>query len=123
LSNAILKLSENGELQKIHNRWFCQGSCTTKTAKSSEPYQLDLSNFGGLFLVCGIVTVACLLIFLLRTIWQFIRFKSKLRDRGEPSSKGCSQVIYNFFDFLDEKEEAIKHMFKQENNTSQPEVN
>jgi len=117
-----LKLSENGELQKIHDRWFCQTSCTTKTAQSSAPYQLDLSNFGGLFLVCGIVTVACLLIFLLRSVRQFIRFKSKLRDPGEHSSKGCSQVIYNFFDFLDEKEEAIKHMFKQQNNTSQPEV-
>ncbi|XP_020270386.1 glutamate receptor 3.7-like [Asparagus officinalis] len=121
LSSAILKLSENGQLQMIHDRWLCKNNCTPKPAKSSDPYRLELSCFRGLFLVCGVVSFGALLIFLLRAIRQFIRFKSKQKDPAD-SSKGCSHMIYSFFDFLDEKEEAIKKMFKQQNNTSQPEV-
>lgn len=121
LSSAILKLSESGELKKIHDTWFCKTSCSATTARHSERYQLNLSSFCGLYIVCGSVIFSCCLIFLLRSIRQFIRYKSKMRDHAELSEKGCSEVIYKFFDFLDEKEEAIKNKFKQQNDTSPPE--
>ncbi|ONK65898.1 uncharacterized protein A4U43_C06F2110 [Asparagus officinalis] len=115
LSSAVLNLSENGELQRIHKKWFCQTSCSSHTATSLDPNQLQFSSFWGLFLVCGVAAILALLLFLLRAIRQFIRFNKQHRNPVEVSSTGCSHAVYRFFDFIDKKEEAIKNMFKQQN--------
>ncbi|XP_020593976.1 glutamate receptor 3.7-like isoform X2 [Phalaenopsis equestris] len=119
LSSAILKLAENGDLQKIHNKWFCRKNCDHR-ADSSKPNQLHLSSFWGLFMICGIVAIAALLVFFLQSIRQFIHFKKQNRDNSSITS--CSKTIYSFFDFIDEKEEAVKKLFKQQQCSSQPEV-
>ncbi|XXG79735.1 hypothetical protein AAC387_Pa09g0740 [Persea americana] len=122
MSTAILRLSENGRLQEIHDQWFCRGSCATKRSRSAEPNQLHLSSFWGLFLICGIATMLAFLVFLLRSVRQFVRYKRKQRDSPPPDAQprplttGCSNAVYSFFDFIDEKEEAIKNMFKQHEN-------
>ncbi|XP_077243558.1 glutamate receptor 3.7-like [Tasmannia lanceolata] len=124
MSTAILRLSEKGDLQKIHDKWFCDGICATQNTHKSEPNQLHVRNFWGLFLVCGIVSIVSLFVFLLRAIRQFVRYNWKQRDPSstlEISRTGCSQSVYRFFDFIDEKEEAIKKIFKQHENT-QPQV-
>ncbi|CAL9093814.1 unnamed protein product [Musa textilis] len=54
MSTAMLKLSENGELQRIHKKWFCNASCIVTSGINSEPSQLHFSSFWGLFLVCGV---------------------------------------------------------------------
>lgn len=118
MSSALLKLSETGELQRIHKKWFCQTSCNTQMAINSDPDRLHLSSFWGLFLVCAIATVISLLLFLLRAIRQFIHFNRQHRDPADLSNKGCTQAIYSFLDFIDEKEEAIKNMFKHQTNSS-----
>lgn len=123
MSTAMLKLSENGELQRIHKKWFCNTSCIVQSGINSEPDQLHFNSFWGLFLVCGVATVASLILFFLRSVWQFIRFNRKHREPAstcEPPNRGCTQVIFHFFDFIDKKEEAIKNAFKQRN-TSLPE--
>ncbi|KAF8410699.1 hypothetical protein HHK36_003233 [Tetracentron sinense] len=125
MSTAILKLSEMGEIQKIHKKWFCKMGCIAERSRVSESNKLPLKSFWGLFLLCGVFTITALLVFLLRTVRQFVRFKRKQRglvssSSSESSSIHCSQVIYNFFDFIDEKEDAIKKIFKQcENPESQ----
>lgn len=116
LSSAILKLSENGDLQKIYKNSFCGTDCRAQSAERSRPEQLHLSNFLGLFILCGIAIAVSLLLFLLKSIRQFIRYKSKQQCPTEISNRGCSQMIYSFFEFLDEKEEAIVNMFKQKQN-------
>eukprot|EP00268_Persea_americana_P036054 TRINITY_DN3554_c0_g1_i2.p1 TRINITY_DN3554_c0_g1~~TRINITY_DN3554_c0_g1_i2.p1 ORF type:complete len:906 (-),score=165.97 TRINITY_DN3554_c0_g1_i2:220-2937(-) len=119
MSTAILRLSENGELQEIHDRWFCRGSCDKGSNRGSEPNHLHLRSFWGLFLICGAATVLAFLVFLLRTVHQFIRYNRKQRASSlveQQSSSGRSQAVYSFFDFIDEKEEAIKNMFKQHEN-------
>ncbi|PKA62215.1 Glutamate receptor 3.7 [Apostasia shenzhenica] len=114
MSRAILKLSENGDLQQIHKKWFCNPNCTARTARSTEPNQLHLSSFWGLFMVCGIITMAALLIFLLRAIRQFLRYRKDQQKEDEASSiPSFMKNINRFFDFMDEKEEAVKNMFKQ----------
>ncbi|CAN4103478.1 unnamed protein product [Withania somnifera] len=113
MSTAILKLAESGKLQEIHKKWFCQLGCPTDRRKDTEPNQLHLSSFWGLYLLSGAVTVLALLVFLLRSVRQYIRYKRKHTDLSSRSNTTCSQVIYNFFDFIDEKEEAIKRIFAQ----------
>ncbi|KAJ7981300.1 Glutamate receptor [Quillaja saponaria] len=123
MSNAILKLSENGDLQKIHEKWFCKMGCPGEMRHDSESDQLHLISFWGLYLWCGIFSLAALLVFLFRTVCQFVKYKRRQNEPPTPSSlessgNHCSQVIYNFFDFIDEKEEAIKKIFTQFDNPS-----
>ncbi|XP_027340391.1 glutamate receptor 3.7-like isoform X2 [Abrus precatorius] len=118
MSTAILKLSENGELRKIHHKWFCKMGCPEERKSNSKPDQLHLVSFWGLYLSCGIVSLVAMVVFLLRMICQYARFKQRQKDiaasSSEPSSSTpCSQVVVNFFNFIDKKEEAIKKMFTQ----------
>lgn len=120
MSTAILKLSESGKLQEIRKRWFCKSGCSGEKGRDVEPNQLHLISFWGLYLLCGAIFLAALLIFLLRMVCQFVRYKRRQRNiSSSPSSRSpcsqCSSVIYSFFNFIDEKEEAIKRMFSQSN--------
>ncbi|KAK6242527.1 Ionotropic glutamate receptor [Theobroma cacao] len=118
MSTAILRLSENGMLQEIHKKWLCKMGCPGERRKNYEPNQLHLTSFWGLYLLCGCITLAALLIFLLRMVRQFVRYRRRQMklcslSPAVQSTTRCSQVIYNFFNFIDEKEEAIKKMFMQ----------
>ncbi|URE02645.1 hypothetical protein MUK42_22637 [Musa troglodytarum] len=53
MSTAMLKLSENGELQRIHKKWFCNASCIVTSGINSEPSQLHFSSFWGLKVGAG----------------------------------------------------------------------
>lgn len=120
MSAAILKLSETGELQKIHTKWFCKMGCPGERRIISESNELHFISFWGLYLLCGVFTLIALLVFLLRTLCEFIRHKRKQRAASDSSpmtsSSSCSQVIYNFFDFIDEKVEAKKKISGQIDN-------
>ncbi|KAL6135261.1 hypothetical protein ACLB2K_067489 [Fragaria x ananassa] len=120
MSTAILKLSENGELQKIREKWFCKMGCPGDKDQDVEPNQLHLISFWGLYLLCGAFSVAAFVVFLMRMIYQFVRYKRRQVNPPSPLSRSssntqCSQVISNFVDFVDEKEEAIKRMFHHDN--------
>ncbi|KMZ61960.1 Glutamate receptor [Zostera marina] len=69
MSTAILELSENGELQRIHNKWLTVSHCTP-IGDELKSDQLHLSSFCGLFFIFG---VACALALLL----MFCRFYRK----------------------------------------------
>ncbi|XP_011008403.1 PREDICTED: glutamate receptor 3.7 [Populus euphratica] len=117
ISTAILKLSENGELQKIYEKWFCKMGCHGEKKHGNEPNQLNLISFWGLYILCGAFALTALVVFLLRMVRQFVRYKRRQLRSSSPSSisssSRCSHVIYHFFDFIDEREEAIKKMFNQ----------
>ncbi|PWA46481.1 glutamate receptor 5 [Artemisia annua] len=120
LSVAILQLSENGKLQEIHDKWFCKKGCSSAEGRDAEPNQLQMSSFWGLYIICGVFSLIALALFLLQTIRQYIYYKHKqMQDPSSPSfptssSRGCYGVLFNFFDFIDKKEEAIKNMFKKD---------
>ncbi|KAF9669523.1 hypothetical protein SADUNF_Sadunf14G0116400 [Salix dunnii] len=118
MSTAILSLSESGELQKIREKWFCTKEfCPGDKKHRQEPNQLNLISFWGLFLLCGAFSLTAILVFLVRLVCQFVRYKRRHMQSSSPSpmpsSTHCSQVIRHFFDFIDEKEEVIKRMFRQ----------
>lgn len=115
ISTAILKLSEDGELQKIYEKWFCKMGCHGEKKHGNEPNQLNLTSFWGLYILCGAFALTAFFVFLLRMVRQFVRYKRRQSLSSSPSSVSsstrCSHVIYHFFNFIDEKEEAIKKMF------------
>ncbi|KAJ6729194.1 GLUTAMATE RECEPTOR 3.7 [Salix viminalis] len=49
ISTAILKLSESGELQKIHEKWFCKMGCHGENKHGNEPLRLNLTSFLGVY--------------------------------------------------------------------------
>ena len=64
-STAILTLSENGELQRIYDQWLTTSSCSTSNVAVSSN-QLGLGTFWGLFLITGLASLLCCIIYLIR---------------------------------------------------------
>ncbi|GKV13329.1 hypothetical protein SLEP1_g24354 [Rubroshorea leprosula] len=117
MSTAILKLSEDGKLQQIHDKWFCNLSCPGERIINAKINQLHLISFWGLYILSGAMALIALLVFLLRMVRQFVRYKRREMNSASSSSisssSHCSHIVFNFFNFIDEKEEAIKKMFAQ----------
>ncbi|KAL0422193.1 UNVERIFIED_CONTAM: Glutamate receptor 3.2 [Sesamum latifolium] len=101
MSTAILTLSENGELQKIHDKWLNTRACGPASSVDSE--QLNLKSFWGLFLICGIVCLIALLLYFCSIIQKF---KQYFRQQPQPSLQSSSRSIriQRFLSFADEKE-------------------
>lgn len=70
MSTAILKLSENGDLQRMHDKWLLRGACSSQGAKL-EIDRLQLRSFWGLQVVCGSASFLALFIYLIQTVRQF----------------------------------------------------
>ncbi|KAL9316871.1 hypothetical protein ACSQ67_017872 [Phaseolus vulgaris] len=109
MSTAILTLSENGELQRIHEKWLSEKACAHH---STEDEQLQLNSFRGLFLICGITCFVALLIYFLSMIHQFSK---KSPEKVGPSNRYSSRSarIQTFLDFVDEKEDVSPRKLKR----------
>lgn len=96
MSTAILTLSENGDLQKIHDKWLNTRACGSPTSLDTE--QLKLTSFWGLFLICGIACFLSLLIFCCSIVRKF--------KRHSPSRRSSLSIRFQkFLSFADRKEE------------------
>ncbi|KAK6159727.1 hypothetical protein DH2020_003108 [Rehmannia glutinosa] len=102
MSTAILTLSENGELQKIHDKWLNTRACGLPSSVDSE--QLQFKSFWGLFLLCGIACFVALLVYFSSIVYKFKRY---LPQQSEPSLQSSSKSIriQKFLSFADRKED------------------
>lgn len=111
MSTAILQLSENGDLQRIHDKWLKQSTCSFDSTEL-ESDQLQLRSFWGLFLICGIACFIALLVYFLQIVkklrradppqsvttspgdpqsGRFRRFLSLIDKKADPSSRGSKR--------------------------------
>ncbi|CAN1127743.1 Glutamate receptor 3.3 [Linum perenne] len=106
ISTAILELSENGDLQRIHDKWLMQTSCSSDTTEI-ESDRLHLKSFVGLFLICGVACFIALVIYFVQVIRKLY---STHPDEGLESGRGSSRSrsIHRLFSIMDEKEEIWK---------------
>uniref|UniRef100_A0A1J3GF26 Glutamate receptor n=1 Tax=Noccaea caerulescens TaxID=107243 RepID=A0A1J3GF26_NOCCA len=125
MSTAILKLSETRKLQEIRKKWLCKTTCAEKSDWNPEPNQLHLKSFKGLYLVCIAITISAFLVFVLRMIRQFVRYRRMERTSSTPRVSWSSspairlrELVFDFVEFIDEKEEAIKRMFRKSDDDS-----
>ncbi|GAB2226237.1 hypothetical protein Drorol1_Dr00022038 [Drosera rotundifolia] len=111
MSTAILRLSENGELQRIHDKWLMSSACSSQ-GSTLEVDRLELKSFWGLFLVCGIACLVALLIYFVHMVRQFI---IHYPYEGELSSERSSMSarLKTFLLFADEKEEDVLRRSKR----------
>ncbi|KAB1201751.1 Glutamate receptor 3.3 [Morella rubra] len=96
MSTAILKLSENGELQKIHDKWLARKACSSEGAKH-EVDRLPLKSFWGLFLICGLPCFLALLLYVIKIVRQYMSL----------SCRSQSARVQSFLSFVKEKEDDV----------------
>ncbi|XP_021776464.1 glutamate receptor 3.4-like [Chenopodium quinoa] len=121
MSTAILQLSENGELQRIHDKWLTHSTCTSQSNQADDS-RLSLSSFWGLFLICGVACFVALGIFFCRVCYQYSRYAPEIvsQDEIEPAepvrTRGLSSASFkDLIGFIDRKEAEIKELFKRKN--------
>ncbi|KAK6919372.1 Solute-binding protein family 3/N-terminal domain of MltF [Dillenia turbinata] len=123
MSTAILQLSENGDLQKIHDKWLPDKTCSMQESQV-DVNQLSLNSFWGLFLICGIACFLALSIFFCRVICQYHKYTRDEEEkdvdavdtpRHEARCRGPVKLpsFKDLMDFVDEKEAEVKAKFKR----------
>uniref|UniRef100_A0A0D9VBD2 Glutamate receptor n=1 Tax=Leersia perrieri TaxID=77586 RepID=A0A0D9VBD2_9ORYZ len=112
LSTAILSLSENGELQRIHDKWLKTGECSADNTEFVDSDQLRLESFWGLFLICGVACVIALLIYFVTIIRKYLRHEHPEEpippEEPSPKKGGSKYNCRKFFSYLDHKEPPKK---------------
>ncbi|XP_050257634.1 glutamate receptor 3.6-like isoform X2 [Quercus robur] len=106
MSTAILRLSENGELQRIHDKLLMRSACTAQ-GTTIEVDRLQLKSFWSLFGLCGF---ACFLALFVYFIILVRKFNKHFESSGRSSRIGLFQ---KFLMFLGEKEEKVRNRFKR----------
>ncbi|KAI3457324.1 hypothetical protein Pfo_013987 [Paulownia fortunei] len=125
LSTALLQLSENGELQRIHDKWLSRSGCSSQTNPIDEN-RLSLKSFWGLFLLCGIACFIALTIFFCRVCLQYSRYSAEEEQQNieqaepaRPSRRTLRTTSFkDMIDFVDKKEAEIKEMLRRKSGDS-----
>ncbi|CAL5092211.1 unnamed protein product [Urochloa decumbens] len=123
LSTAILTLSENGDLQRIHDKWLSPGTCDAQSTSDVAADRLNLSSFWGLFLICGVACFVALLVYLARILCQFCDYHHDTNGAGD--QEGLSpemerslrrparlRSIRDLMSFVDMKEAEVKRAIR-----------
>ncbi|CAM0151661.1 unnamed protein product [Urochloa decumbens] len=116
LSTAILTLSENGDLQRIHDKWLSPGTCDAQSTSDVAADRLNLSSFWGLFLICGVACFVALLVYLARILCQFCDYHHDqgLSPEMERSLRRPARLgsIRDLMSFVDMKEAEVKRAIR-----------
>ncbi|KAL9464799.1 hypothetical protein AB3S75_002409 [Citrus x aurantiifolia] len=112
MSIAILELSENGDLQRIHDKWLTRSACSSQGTKQ-EADRLHLKSFWGLFVLCGVACLLALLIYLIQIVRQFARHYLDLQELESAGPSSQSSRLQTFISFAGEKEVVIKNLSKK----------
>ena len=98
ISLKILEMQEKGEIQKLYNKWWKEGStCIRDEKKDSKASALNVQNVGGIF----VVLVIGLLLAVFVSIIEFIYYAKTNKKRINVSSLFYFfifyfNIIYNF---------------------------
>ncbi|KAI4327858.1 hypothetical protein L6164_020270 [Bauhinia variegata] len=111
MSTAILELAENGDLQRIRDKWLLSSACLSQNAKF-EVDRLNLKSFWGLYLVAGLVCLLALIIYIITITRQYCKHQSGELESHSQQSQGSSSVR-TFLAFVDKKEEEVKSQSKR----------
>ncbi|KAF8658740.1 hypothetical protein HU200_059222 [Digitaria exilis] len=123
MSTAILQLSESGQLQRIHDEWFSQPSCTSDDDSQVGATRLGVGSFSGLFLMCALICLFALVVFSIRICWQYNQYSnSEAASDSEPSAADADAIqrktsgrgsFKDLLQFVDKKEEEIRRTIKR----------
>ncbi|XP_062186170.1 glutamate receptor 3.1-like [Phragmites australis] len=109
LSTAILTLSENGDLQRIHDKWLSSGPASSQS-KDLESDRLQVRSFSALFLICGAACLLALAIHasvLIRQYSRLVASEQAALSTGAGSgntSRSNRSSLRSFLSFADHRE-------------------
>lgn len=106
MSTAILKLSETGELQGIHDKWLMRSACSLEGAKLAVD-RIQLKSFSGIFLICGLACLFSLLVYFVLMVCQFSKHYSETSDSSGRRSR--STWMQTFLSFVSENEVEVNN--------------
>jgi ionotropic glutamate receptor len=112
LSTAILQMVDNGDLQRIHDKWLLSRACLSQGAKL-EVERLKLKSFWGLYVICGSACLLALFIYIIQIIRQYIKHRAEEPDSPDQNPSSGSSRLRSFLSFADEKEETVKSRLKR----------
>ncbi|CAL0313234.1 unnamed protein product [Lupinus luteus] len=112
MSTAILELAENGDLQRIHDKWLLNRACLSQGQKF-EVDRLNLKSFWGLYLLCGLACLLALFIYLIQTLKQYNKHCPMEPEPSSVQGSSRSSHFRTFLSFADEKEEIVKRRSKR----------
>ncbi|XVE78215.1 hypothetical protein DITRI_Ditri13aG0126800 [Diplodiscus trichospermus] len=72
ISREIARLRESGKLELLENAWFKSQTSLTFKDNADDVNPLTLRNFGGLFLISGVLSVVAFLIFQIPLLPQYL---------------------------------------------------
>lgn len=108
MSTAILALSENGDLQRIHDKWLTRSACSSQNDELDAD-RLHLSSFWGLFLICGVACFLALLVYFILMLRKFMRHVPPTApESAAHGSSRSSRSFHTFLSFVDDREEDTK---------------
>ncbi|XP_011027731.1 PREDICTED: glutamate receptor 2.9-like isoform X2 [Populus euphratica] len=88
VSKAILKLSENGELKTLEERWFAPSrECSSSATDNDITESLSLQHFRGIYIISGTTSTICFLLFLFRLLKNYHHQQDGDRGNATPSDK------------------------------------
>ncbi|KAK7309419.1 hypothetical protein RJT34_06129 [Clitoria ternatea] len=114
LSTAILQMTDNGDLQRIHDKWLLSSACLSQGAKL-EVERLQLKSFWGLYVICSFACLLALFIYFIQVLRQYHKHYSgdtESTDQNSGSGSGSSR-LKTFLSFVDEKEETVRNRSKR----------
>lgn len=106
MSTAILKLSETGELQRIHDKWLMRSACSLEGANLAVD-RIQLKSFSGIFLICGLACLFSLLVYFVLMVCQFSKHYSETSDSSGRRSR--SAWMQTFLSFVSENEVEVNN--------------
>lgn len=106
MSTAILKLSETGELQRIHDKWLMRSACSLEGANLAVD-RIQLKSFSGIFLICGLACLFSLLVYFVLMVCQFSKHYSETSDSSGRRSR--STWMQTFLSFVSENEVEVNN--------------
>uniref|UniRef100_A0A0E0KUE9 Glutamate receptor n=1 Tax=Oryza punctata TaxID=4537 RepID=A0A0E0KUE9_ORYPU len=119
LSTAILELSENGDLQRIHDKWLASDMSSMSQANDlDDPDRLDVYSFSALFLICGLACIFALAIHACNLFYQYSRHAAEDPAALQPSASDGSRSLsrrsklQSFLSFADRREADIRKAAK-----------
>ncbi|CDP07274.1 unnamed protein product [Coffea canephora] len=112
LSTAILALSENGDLQRIHDKWLTKSTCSSDNAEIDSD-RLHLKSFSGLFLLCGITCFIALLIYFLQIMHKFREAARAGRIANEGPGSSRSRSLQTLLSLMDAKADPSRRDSKR----------
>ncbi|KAL9248847.1 Glutamate receptor 3.3-like protein [Drosera capensis] len=117
ISNAILRLFANGDLQRIRDKWLSSDLCSLESQDNADiesSQQLHLKSFSGLFLICGTSCFLAICIFFMKLYHRFRR-DSHVRRTMDSQGGSNTRQLQTIISLVDEKKEASKNNKKRRN--------